>query len=371
MLLPSLLSRESTTLSPRLPQKDTSWRHAGSGLLLGGHLAHAARAQAFARHEHEPEQRHRHERDRVQHDRRADRGRLGARRRTSSPRSCRRRESRRPGRASAPRRRRRAASSRGTNPGSRTSYETRVTSPRFPSAIDSHSGNESASEPSRRAGCRMTARPCAKLSTSPATSRARFAGSTRSIRSAQAPEPLGMSGQEEEDDQPGDRRRRPPAARPVFTRAYSAGSPASDAGSTSSTNTPNSSRTVTRSSSRSRMTVAKHAVGGSCSRLRQQVRPQHLAGPRRQQEARGKADDRRLEGRRKPRRPDRRQQVLPAEGAQRIGHQRDADRQRRAGRASAWRVFAHTSARLTPRRKNASSPTVNSRTRAARSRDRM
>ena len=72
--------------------------------------------------------------------------------------------------------------------------------------------------------------------------------------------------------------------------------------------------------------------------------------------------------RRKLRRPDRRQQVLPAEGAQRIGHHRDADaeqQQPRVGMACLGPDAGHVHAA----EKKASSPTVSSRTRAARSRD--
>ena len=130
-----------------------------------------------------------------------------------------------------------------------------------------------------------------------------------------------MAGQHEEHDQPGDRaRRREQAARSSPART-AAGSPRTAMpGRRASTKTPNSSSTVTRSSSRSRMIVAKAAVA------RQPLRgaPAGTAGALRP----ARAGSRKLAA--KPMtvvrnavaetgRPDRRQQVLPAERAQRVG----------------------------------------------------
>ena len=111
MTSPSLLSRESTTLSPRWAQYGhfiaASRGPAGFGLI--GELPHAGEVQAFLRREEQAEEERRADRQRVQHDGGADRRRRSARRRTSWRRSGTPRESRRPRPASARRRRSPAA----------------------------------------------------------------------------------------------------------------------------------------------------------------------------------------------------------------------------------------------------------------------
>ena len=112
---------------------------------------------------------------------------------------------------------------------------------------------------------------------SPATARASLAGSTRSILQRPGAEALGMPASTKNTDQARNRRSRREQAAGLDPRIH-AGSPESDAGSTRTTNSPNSSRTVTRSSSRSRIIVAKAAVGGSPSAPREQIRPEHFTG---------------------------------------------------------------------------------------------
>ena len=57
----------------------------------------------------------------------------------------------------------------------------------IPAAIDIHIGNDSARAATSRAGSRITASPCANVSTNPATIRASRAGSSRSTRKAARP----------------------------------------------------------------------------------------------------------------------------------------------------------------------------------------
>ena len=125
--------------------------------------------------------------------------------------------------------------------------------------------------------------------------RASRAGSTRSMPQREPAQALGVPGQREEQ-----RRARParPAAAtspPNLTRANCAGSPEIAPGAAVSTNTANSSSTVTRSSSRSRMIVANAAVALQALAPREQIRPDHFAGAGRQQKRRGKPDNRRPE----------------------------------------------------------------------------
>ena len=90
--------------------------------------------------------------------------------------------------------------------------------------------------------------------------------------------------------------------------------------------TASSNSTAIRSSTRSITIVAN--VGGQAQPLLpgQQVRPQHVAGARRQQPKRGKSDDRRAEHGPEARRPDRRQQISPPDGARPIRGRDDAER---------------------------------------------
>ena len=74
------------------------------------------------------------------------------------------------------------------------------------------------------------------------------------------------------------------------------------------------------------MIVANAAVAGSFSSLRQQIRPQDFAGARRQDERRGKPDDRRPERHPEARLAERLQQVLPALGAHEVRRRREDER---------------------------------------------
>ena len=178
---------------------------------------------------------------------------------------------------------------------------------------------------------------------------------------------------QKEEHQQARRATRPPASRPpILTSGYSAGSPESDAGSTSHH------EHAEQQQHRHQIEQALENDRGEARRrrkpfaFRQQIRPQHFAGTRRQQKARREPDHRGLERCRNRVRPDRGQQILPAERAQGVRHHRHADARRTSRRGSAWRVFSHTSPALTPRRKYARQPDrEHQNTRAARSRDRI
>ena len=107
-----------------------------------------------------------------------------------------------------------------------------------------------------------------------------------------------MPGQREEHDQPADRRGRRQCRRRISRARAVAGIAAR---STPGADGEDERRQTAAARSpgraaRSRMMVANADVGVQTLAPGQQIRPQHLAGARRQQEAGGKADDRRFEG---------------------------------------------------------------------------
>ena len=101
---------------------------------------------------------------------------------------------------------------------------------------------------------------------------------------------------------------------------------------------------------------------------RQQVRPDHFAGARRQQKPGGKADDRGPERGAEARRADRREQILPAQARAGVGHARHDDRA--AAAATGWRAGfrPRRRRRSTLRRKTPSNPSVSRKMRAFRTR---
>src|SRR5438132_2346469 len=90
MTSPSLLSRESTTLSPRWPQYGHFIRSGGVALLrLIGQAPHAAEVQAGLRRKPQPEQQRRSDGEQMQQDRAGHReivGRAEKHRRTDAER---------------------------------------------------------------------------------------------------------------------------------------------------------------------------------------------------------------------------------------------------------------------------------------------
>ena len=132
---------------------------------------------------------------------------------------------------------------------------------------------------------------------------------------------------------PGRRPPTPPRSRRRTSRRRAApGSPEITPGRRVKTKTANSSSTVARSSTRSRMMVANADVGIQRLAPRQQIRAQHLADSCRDQGVGGKADHRRVERDRVPCRSDWRQERLPSPGANRVrqaGH--DSARIEQAG----------------------------------------
>ena len=112
---------------------------------------------------------------------------------------------------------------------------------------------------------------------------------------------------------------------------------------------------------RSTMIVANAAGGAQPFLARQQVRPQHLAGPRRQHGGGRKANHRRPEHVAEARRAERPQQILPALGAHHVGQQRRC-RAPATSRSSSRRARsrAQTCAKSALRRKTASRPTGSS-----------
>ena len=127
----------------------------------------------------------------------------------------------------------------------------------------------------------------------------------------------------------------------------------------------------TRSSSRSRMIVANADVGVRFSR--RASRYGRSTSPARAGSRKLAANPMTVVSERVENRvgADRRQQRLPAPGAQRVGQQRDddGDRQQRRDRRGALRPTRPPGS--APRRKNASSPSVSRRIRTVRSRGRM
>ena len=146
-----------------------------------------------------------------------------------------------------------------------------------------------------RDGRRTTASPSANVRAKPATAWAMRAGSTRSARktspckrsgwpaitniAASTPSPTGAI-----------------ASPPSATARYNAGAAAAASPANHRKNAPSRISTATRSRMRSTMIVANAAVADSRSCARQQIRAQHLAGARGQQERRRKSDHRRAEG---------------------------------------------------------------------------
>ena len=215
----------------------------------------------------------------------------------------------------------------------------------------------------------MTARPCANDSTKLATARASLAGRTRSTRSAQRPMRSGWPASTNRSPSPV-RAASAASCPPSLTRANAVGSPETPDPGISATNTPKSSRTVIRSSSRSRMIVANAAVA-----LRFSFRASRygrITSPAR-------AGSRKLAAN-----PITVVRKAFAKWVGPIGASRYCQRSARSTYVSAvtirastsrsvraLRVSAHTPAISALRRKNASSPMVRRQMRTVRTRDRM
>ncbi len=163
----------------------------------------------------------------------------------------------------------------------------------------------------------MTARPCAKVSTNPATARASLSGRTRSTPSARRPR---RSGEGEEQSEQAQR-----ACRCHQPSPLDAGIQRGVAGQR---------RRVDDHDEHAEQQQHGHQVehalqddGRECGRRGEplppgeQKRPNHLPGAGRQEKACGKTNDRGFESGRKPGRPNGRQQILPTQGAERIGQQ--------------------------------------------------
>ena len=147
----------------------------------------------------------------------------------------------------------------------------------------------------------------------------------------------------------------PSAAPPSFRRLNASGSRPGQAGRPAAGTRPNSSSTITVSSTRSRMIVANAAVALRPSFPREQPGPQHFAGPGRQHRARRKPDDRRAERVAEADMADRLEQVLPAHGAQQVRQRGDRhERQQHELDPRARHLAPTTSCRLALRRNSAS-----------------
>ena len=203
------------------------------------------------------------------------------------------------------------------------------TSARCPLAIASHSGTDSASDTSIRPGWRITASPCANVSTNVASTRAIFCGSTRSMPRTSRPMRSGC---------PASANRTPPPAiaaaaatrPPTLTRANSDGSPPTAPGPAVSTKNANNIRTVMRSSRRSRMIVANAAVAFRFSRRARRYgrRTSPARAGSRNEAAKPMTVIRNAVA--EVGAADGRQEILPAQGPDRVGHacDRDCERQR-------------------------------------------
>ena len=227
----------------------------------------APEREPFARHEQQPQQRHRHERDRVQHDGgRRPRRSVWRREERRSPRTDKRRETRRRRRASAPPRPPPGSSSRGTNRYKERNVECPRGQPDSGRDRHPHRKRQRERRHQSRRDRACTASPCANVSTKRREDTRKPGRQQALDAQGRAPEPLGMAGKREQHDQAGHRRRRRHAAAEFDDAQTAPGSPEMTPGPTVNTKAANSSSTVTRSSSRSRMIVANADVAFRCSR---------------------------------------------------------------------------------------------------------
>ena len=129
----------------------------------------------------------------------------------------------------------------------------------MPDAIDSQNGSDSSRATTSRPGCRTMASPSAKVRRNRVPAAAIRAGSEALEPRLKGVERPGCPARKNITAS-ARQRRAPSAPPPIFRRLKARGSPRAKSGSANSRNSPNSISTITVSSTRSRMMVAKAAV---------------------------------------------------------------------------------------------------------------